>query len=135
MLDCIKSAPRKKQLPTQSTLKKNRGNTKNISFQFHYGTFSQQRYSIHSYYCMCVTKRGRKDDLPSSFSKTGKKFPDFGKKCPDCGHLLIKISHLKCIFNIFLEAKPGIFPCRARLFCVVDECFPKCPNSNKTPLP
>ena len=25
------------QLPTQSTLKKNRWNTKNISFQFHYG--------------------------------------------------------------------------------------------------
>ena len=32
-------AQRKKQLqlPTQSTLKKNHWNTKNISFQFHYG--------------------------------------------------------------------------------------------------
>ena len=29
----------------QSTLKENRGNTKKISFQFHYGKFSQQKYS------------------------------------------------------------------------------------------
>ena len=31
------STLQKKQLPTQGTLKKNRRNTKNISFQFHYG--------------------------------------------------------------------------------------------------
>ena len=39
MLNYIMSALRKKQLqlPTQSTLKKNHWNTKNISFQFHYG--------------------------------------------------------------------------------------------------
>ena len=39
MLNYIMSAQRKKQLqlPTQSTLKKNHWNTKNISFQFHYG--------------------------------------------------------------------------------------------------
>ena len=39
MLNYTMSAQRKKQLqlPTQSTLKKNHRNTKNISFQFHYG--------------------------------------------------------------------------------------------------
>ena len=39
MLNYIMSALRKKKLhhPTQSTLKKNHWNTKNISFQFHYG--------------------------------------------------------------------------------------------------
>ena len=39
MLNYIMSALRKKQLqlPTQSTLKKNHWNTKNIIFQFHYG--------------------------------------------------------------------------------------------------
>ena len=39
MLNYVMSALRKKQLqlPAQSTLKKNRWNTKNISFQFYYG--------------------------------------------------------------------------------------------------
>ena len=39
MLNYIMTALRKKQLqlPTQSTLKKNHWNTKNFSFQFHYG--------------------------------------------------------------------------------------------------
>ena len=39
MLNYIMSALQKKQLrlPTQSTLKKNHWNTKNIIFQFHYG--------------------------------------------------------------------------------------------------
>ena len=56
-----KSALRNKQeiLPTQTILKENRGNTKNISFQFHYRRFSQQRYSTLSYYYRCVTKGRR----------------------------------------------------------------------------
>ena len=39
MLNCVMSALREKQLqlPAQSTLKKNRWNTKTISFQFRYG--------------------------------------------------------------------------------------------------
>ena len=125
MLDCIKSALRKKQLPTQSTLKTNRGSTKNISFQFHYGSFSQQRCSIRSYYYMCVTERGREEDLPSPFSKTGKKFPDFGKKYPDCGHLLIKISHLKCIFWCFLGSKTQNFSLQGPSFLCCRWMFPK----------
>ena len=35
---------------------------------------------------MCK-KREKGEDLPSPFSKIGKKFPDFGKKYLDCGHL------------------------------------------------
>ena len=46
-----------------------------------------------------------------------------------------EISHLKCNFKSFQKNKPEIFPCRAFLFCVVDDCFSKCPNSKKTPLP
>ena len=31
--------------------------------------------------------------------------------------------------------KPGDFSCGAFLFCVVDDCLSKCPDSKKTPLP
>ena len=67
----IKSALRKKQLIT-SNAQHLRGNTKNISFQFHYGKFSQQKYSTRSYYYMCVT-RGRKGDISHSLFQKLKK--------------------------------------------------------------
>ena len=49
MLNYIMSALRKKQLqlPTQSTLKKNHWNTKNISFQFHYGKKLVSKSNLH----------------------------------------------------------------------------------------
>ena len=74
-----KSALRNKQeiLPTQTILKENRGNTKNISFQFHYRRFSQQRYSTLSYYYRCVTKRRRWGRSPLSFLENWKKVPWF----------------------------------------------------------
>ena len=52
----------------QSTLKENRGNNKKISFQFHYGKFSQQKYSTHSYYYRRVT-RGRKGEISPGLSR------------------------------------------------------------------
>ena len=74
-----KSAPKNKQLitPMQTTLKENRGNTKNISFQFHYRKFSQQRYSTLSYYYRRVTKGKRWGKSPLSFLENWKKVPWF----------------------------------------------------------
>ena len=63
----------------QSTLKENRGNTKNISFQFHYGKCSQQKYSKRFYYYRCVTRGRRGGYFPSPFSKTGKRSQILGK--------------------------------------------------------
>ena len=66
-------------LPTQTTLKKNRGNTKNIRFQFHYRRFSEQRYSTLCYYYRLKEEGG--GGLPCPFSKTGKKCPGFRENC------------------------------------------------------
>ena len=76
MLDYIKTALRKKQLINSNAghLKGNCLNTKNISFQFHYGTFIQQKYFPHSYYFRFVT-RGRRRRIPTVFSqKLGKSY-------------------------------------------------------------
>ena len=60
MLDYVKSALRKKQQMTSKAehLRENHGNTKKINFQFHDRKFSQQMYSILSYYHRRVTRGG-----------------------------------------------------------------------------
>ena len=50
---------------------------------------------------MCK-KREKGEDLPSPFSKIGKKFPDFGKKYLDCGHLFDTLLIKNAFFKVFL---------------------------------
>ena len=97
MLDSIKSALRKKQLitSTQSTLKENCRNTKNINFQFHYGKFSQQTYSALSYCYRCVTKGKRGEISPVLSRKLEKSSLIFGKNA-----LIVAIYGLNFSFKI-----------------------------------
>ena len=73
-----KSALRNKQL---TTLKENRGKSKNISFQFHYRKFSQQRY-IKEVNNVNKRRRWRRSPL---LSKTRKKCPDSRENCQSMG--------------------------------------------------
>ena len=51
-------------------LKENHGNTKIISFQFHFSKFSKQNYSTRFYYYRCVTR-----GIKGKTSQIGKKVP------------------------------------------------------------
>ena len=104
------------QLPTHSTLKENRGNTKNISFQFHYGQFSQQKYSTRFYYYWCVTTWRRREI--SALSQKLEKVP-FWESLPWLWSSTDKISHLKCIFKVFLGGKTRRFFPAGPVFLVI----------------
>ena len=92
MVDYVKSAIQNKQqiTSTQSTFKENHGNPKKINFQLYYRKFSQQRFSILSYYYRGVTRERRERSFSCNFLKIGRQCPNFEKKCPDFGHLWVK---------------------------------------------
>ena len=83
MLNDIMSALRRKQLqlPTQSTLKKNCWNIKNISFHFHYGKKLVSKGNLQDLIATGVQLEGRGGNFSCSF---------FRNKCPDYGHLMVK---------------------------------------------
>ena len=92
-------------LSTQSTFKDNCGNTQKINFQFHHRKFSQQRYSILSYYHRRVARGGRGGLLSHTSLKIGRKYPDFGKRCTDFGHLCVKFLEMfLCLALFFLPS-------------------------------
>ena len=96
----------------QITLKENCGNTKNISFQFHYRKFSQQSYSTISYYYRHVTKGKRWGRSPLSFLKNWKKVPWFWGKLPIYGLFFQDLFFLCCRWNVYQNALiPRKLPC------------------------
>ena len=96
----------------QITLKENCGNTKNISFQFHYRKFSQQSYSTISYYYRHVTKGKRWGRSPLSFLKNWKKVPWFWGKLPIYGLFFQDLFFLCCRWNVYQNVLiPRKLPC------------------------
>ena len=69
MLNYIMSALQKKQLklPKQSTLKKNRWNTKNISFQFHYDKKLVSKSNLQDLITTVVQLEVGGGDIPCPF--------------------------------------------------------------------
>ena len=69
MLNYIMSALQKKQLklPKQSTLKKNRWNTKNISFQFHYDKKLVSKSNLQDLITTVVQLEVGRGDIPCPF--------------------------------------------------------------------
>ena len=112
--------------------------TKNISFQFRYSKFSQQKHSTRSYYYRCVTRGTKRESYPVLSRKLEKTSLIFWKKWPDCGHLLDKFLIENAFLKFFQEERPEIFTCMARLSCVyrwIDECLSRWPNSKNPSLP
>ena len=75
---------------------------------------------------MWVTRGGRGEVSPYSFSKTGKKCPNVEKKCPDCGFLWV-------IFTSFHAKNRRLFPCGTFLSPNACECLSKRLISRKLP--
>ena len=63
----VTSALQKKQLPTQGTLKKNRRNTKNISFQFHYDKKLVSKSNLQDLITTVVQLEVGGGDIPCPF--------------------------------------------------------------------
>ena len=96
----------------QSTLKENRGNTKNISFQFHYGKFSQQKYSTHSCCYRCVT-RGRKGEISPGLSrKLEKSFLISGKSAQIVAIYWLRFSFRMHLLSFSRRKTPKFFHAR-----------------------
>ena len=94
----------------QSTLKENRGNNKKISFQFHYGKFSQQKYSTHSYYYRRVT-RGRKGEISPGLSrKLEKSFLISRKSAPIVAIYWLSFSFKMHLLSFSRRKNPNFFP-------------------------
>ena len=65
--------------------------------------YSQQRYSILSYYYRRVTRGGIEGLLSYTFLKIWRKCPDFGKRCANFGHLCVKFPKMfSCLTLFFL---------------------------------
>ena len=89
-----------------------------LNFYLDFLVMSQSRH---------VTRGGR-GRSPLPFFGNWKKCSNLEKKCPHYCHLWVK-------FYEFPEKKMGDFSCEPFLFRVVGDCFSKCPNSKKAPLP
>ena len=113
-------------------LKEAHGNTKNISFQFHYGKYSKQRYSTLSYYYRYAT-RGRRGEISLILSqKLEKRSMILGEPA-----LIMAIYRLNFSFKLHCRRKnPKFFPAGHLLLCsrwnvyqgaLIPRCLP-CPD-------
>ena len=90
------------------------------------------QYDFLNYTGTWLERKG--EDLLSSFSKIGKKCPNFAKKCPSYINYVLNFSFKILFLRISKRKNPKFFPTRPFFLMLLMKYLSKCPNSKKIPL-